>query len=517
MASFYEELNQRDAVSDERENSESRKKMDQWIFYSLLVLIGFMPLIVMANVQEVISPLISNVDVLSSGIKGDLFTHYKALMLLIVTLFVSALFLGKIFFMGGTIRKTYLNYVLGVFVVAIVVSTIASPNTSIALNGQYNHSDGAISWLCYVALLFIAMNIEYPKNVIKYIVYTMMPFVYINLYIITMNFYGKDLLQNAWAQSLVSIMLPEGSSISEGSALVGTLNQWNYMSGMFAMMTVMYLAWAVTSQKWVDNIVGAVTASAAIIVMFMSVSTSGFLTVLVVGAVILVAALLTKKKGQAVVSLAIFFLIAAPVFHVLAEKDYRVWTESFGFFTEKNPYMEEVTALLNTTNVAHASKEVLELPVLPERATAAGSGRTYIWDKTLDLVGNRAILGYGNDTLIYNFPHYSLDARSGMKDENTITDKPHNQFVGVLYGFGIFGLVALVMLVVATGIAAFRAIIKKAWAELVLALTILAYFSQSMFNDSLPASSGFTFVLIGILFAQQVIKSQENAVNGRNN
>lgn len=345
----------------------------------------------------------------------------------------------------------------------------------------------------------------------------MMPFVYINLYIITMNFYGKDLLQNAWAQSLVSIMLPEGSSISEGSALVGTLNQWNYMSGMFAMMTVMYLAWAVTSQKWVDNIVGAVTASAAIIVMFMSVSTSGFLTVLVVGAVILVAALLTKKKGQAVVSLAIFFLIAAPVFHVLAEKDYRVWTESFGFFTEKNPYMEEVTALLNTTNVAHASKEVLELPVLPERATAAGSGRTYIWDKTLDLVGNRAILGYGNDTLIYNFPHYSLDARSGMKDENTITDKPHNQFVGVLYGFGIFGLVALVMLVVATGIAAFRAIIKKAWAELVLALTIFTYFSQSMFNDSLPASSGFTFVLIGILFAQQVIKSQENAVNGRNN
>lgn len=142
------------------------------------------------------------------------------------------------------------------------------------------------------------MNIEYPKNVIKYIVYTMMPFVYINLYIITMNFYGKDLLQNAWAQSLVSIMLPEGSSISEGSALVGTLNQWNYMSGMFAMMTVMYLAWAVTSQKWVDNIVGAVTASAAIIVMFMSVSTSGFLTVLVVGAVILVAALLTKKKDR---------------------------------------------------------------------------------------------------------------------------------------------------------------------------------------------------------------------------
>lgn len=518
MTSFYEELRKSDAISDEKENAQSRASIDKWIFRLLLFLIGFMPLIVMANVEQVISPLVSNIEVLSSGTKGDLFTHYKALVVVIITAITGAMLLAKVLFMGGTIRKTYLNYVLGVFVVAIVVSTIASPNISIALNGQYNRSDGAISWLCYVALLFIAMNIEYPKNVVKYIMYTMMPFVFINLYIITMNFYGKDLLVNSGSmQKLVSLFLPEGANISEGSALVGTLNQWNYMSGMFAMMTVMYLAWAVTSEKWIDNIVGAVTASAAIIIMFMSISTSGFLTVLVIGTVILVAVLLNKKKVQALVALAIFFLIAAPVFHVLAEKDYRVWTESFGFFTENNPYMEEVTALLNPTNVAHASEEVLELPVLPERATAAGSGRTYIWDKTLDLVWNRAILGYGNDTLIYNFPHYSLDARSGMNDENTITDKPHNQFVGVLYGFGIFGLIALVMLAVAAGIAAFKTIIKKAWSEMALALTVLAYFSQSMFNDSLPASSGFTFVIIGILFAQQFIKSQENTVNGRNN
>ena len=234
MTSFYEELHKSKKYSDEKENTQSRVNVDKWIFRLLLFLIGFMPLVVMGNIEEIISPIISNLDILSSGIKGDLFTHYKAWIVLIITIITGVLLLVKFLFMDGTIRKTYLNYVLGIFVVVIVVSTVVSPNISIALNGQYNRSDGAISWLCYVALMFIAMNIEYPKNVVKYIMYMMMPFVFINLYIITMNFYGKDLLQNSWAQSVVSIMLPEGANISEGSQLLGTLNQWNYMSGMFA-------------------------------------------------------------------------------------------------------------------------------------------------------------------------------------------------------------------------------------------------------------------------------------------
>ena len=151
--------------------------------------------------------------------------------------------------MNGSIKKTWLNYVLGVFAIAIIVSTIFSPNISIAINGMYNRSDGAISWICYIALMFIAMNICYPKNVINYIMYMLMPFVYINLFIITTNFYGKDLLQNDIVSRIVMSTLPEGSSLGENSQLLGTLNQWNYMSGMFAMMTVMYLAWAVTSKK----------------------------------------------------------------------------------------------------------------------------------------------------------------------------------------------------------------------------------------------------------------------------
>lgn len=511
MSSFYDSI-----LNDEAEDLQSRKSIDKWIFRLFLVLLGVIPLIVLANMEEVVSPLISNIDILSSGTKGELFTHYKALFVVIITIIVSLLFLTKIFFMNGTIRKTFLNYVLGAFVIAIVVSTILSPNITTSLNGQYNRSDGAISWLCYVALMFIAMNIEYPKHVIRYIMYAMIPFVYINLYIMTMNFYGKDLLQKEWVQKLVSITLPEGASIGEGSQLLGTLNQWNYMSGMFAMMTVMYLAWAVTSKKWLETIVGAVTASASIAVMFMSISTSGFLTVVVLIPLIIIAMFRTEKKNQPLIAFATFLIIATPVFHILADKNERVWAESIGFFVDKNPYGEEVTALFENKNVAYASDEVLELPVLPERGISAGTGRTYIWDKTLELVKERAILGYGADSLMYNFPHYNIDARASMWDEHTITDKPHNTYIGALYGFGIFGFLAVVIVLVMVGIKTLKSMIAKSWGVFILAITSLAYFTQAMFNDSLPSMSAVAWLFIGMMFAMIFSKNEETLTDGRN-
>lgn len=91
-----------------------------------------------------------------------------------------------------------------------------------------------------------------------------------------MNFYGHDLLQNSAVSKFVKLFLPEGADITEGSILVGTLNQWNYMSGMFAIMTVMYLTAAVLERTIGRAIGHLVVAIMSIAVMFMSISTSGF-------------------------------------------------------------------------------------------------------------------------------------------------------------------------------------------------------------------------------------------------
>lgn len=522
MTSFYEELRKNDSISDEKENAQSRATIDKWIFRILLFLIGVMPLIVLANVEEILSPLISNVDMLSSGMKGDLFTHYKSFLIIIVTVIITLMFLTKVFFMGGTIRKTPLNYVLGVFVLAIIVSAITSPNISIALNGQYNRSDGALSWLCYVALMFIAMNIEYPKNVIRYITYTMMPFVYINLFIITMNFYGKDLLQQAWLQKLVSIALPEGASIAANSELVGTLNQWNYMSGMFAIMTGMYLAWAVTSEKWSELVVGSITATATIAVVFMSISTSGFLTLVVTLPFILAIIFKLSSKKKGLIALIMFVVLSIIPLHILSEKNPRVWDESIGFFISINPYAEEVVDETARSNPdfrfelfkkVAASETPVVLPVLPESQLAFGTGRGYIWEKTIDLIKERAILGYGMDSYVYNFPHNNIDSRAGMQTETIIVDKAHNIYLAVLYGMGIFGGIAFLLLMAFNAITLVKSIFSKNTNNviLILGVAVMAFSVQALFNDSLPGITAVLFVFLGLMFGSQKKKSDNLA------
>lgn len=513
MTSFYEELHPKSSLSDEKENIQSRASVDKWIFRLLLILIGMTPLIVMANIEEVISPLISNTSILVSGMKGELFTHFKALFSTVITLIIGALFLAKVFLMGGSIRKSIMNYPLIIFAVVLVISTIASPNISIALNGVYNRSDGAVSWLCYIALMFIAMNIEYPKKALNHVLYSLYPFVIINLFIVAMNFYDRDLLQYKWIKSFVSMTLPEGGAISEGSQLVGTLNQWNYMSGMFAIMTVLFLTIAILEKNMPKSLGHLIISVISITVMFMSISTSGFLTVSISLPVVLFIAFKSEEKMRSFTLIAIFLIAIIPIFHVLASKDSRVWVESIGFIVKQNPYEEEVVNTSSESNnkqiewmqKVYAAKE-FELPVLPERGVSFGSGRGYIWNETLQLVKERPLLGYGNDTLVYNFPHYKLESRAGLWDENTIVDKPHNVYLGVLYGNGIIGFSALMMIIVISLVVFFINLLQSKQSNIpvyVLGVAITAYSIQAMFNDSLPGITVVAFIFIGMMISMQ--------------
>ncbi|MGE7110717.1 O-antigen ligase family protein [Lysinibacillus sp. NPDC047702] len=520
MSKFYEKV----AYRDTEEDIQSQKSVDKWIFGLLLIVIGFVPLIVMASVVEVQSPMVTNVSALTGGTKGDLFTHYKALAVLVITVLAGIMFLAKILFMNGKVRKTKLNYTIGAFAVAIVLSTIFSPNISIALHGQYNRTDGAISWLCYLALFFIAMNIDYPKKVLNYVLYSLYPFVVINLFIITMNFYGNDLLQKAAVKKLVMVFLPAGANIGEGSILVGTLNQWNYMSGMFAIMTVMFLAAAVLEKSIGQAIGHLVIAVMSIAVMLMSISTSGFLTVSMMMLVILFAALRSEKKVQSFAIIVVFLVASAPVFHVLANKDAHVWTESIGFVLKSNPYVKEeptpATSLNSNIEFDWMTKayaaEKFELPVLPERGTSAGSGRAYIWGKGIDLVKERPLFGYGLDTFMYNFPHYALDARAGMYDENTITDKPHSMYVGWLYGTGIIGFLCAIVILAISIFTPLRDAIKNNQSIIwILGVAWGAYLIQALFNDSLPGISAVMWAIGGIGLAM-TFKNKEQ-LNGRDN
>lgn len=497
-------------VSDEEEDIQSRKSIDKWIFRLLMGLIGVMPLIILASMEEVVSPLISSINTLQSGMKGELFTHFKSLFLLIITIVVSIMLLVKLFFMNGTIRKSPINYLLGIFGIAIIVSTIMSPNITIALNGQYNRSDGAITWLCYLTLMFVVMNIDFPKYFVHSIMYTMMPFVFINLYIITMNFYGNDLLRKEWVQRIVTSTLPEGSALTEGSVLLGTLNQWNYMSGMFGILTILYLTAAIIIEKGKAKYIYLIMSLLTMAILLMAMSASGFFTLICLIPFIIWFVIKSNKKVVTTILFLIFCIMSVGEIHILSQQDPKVWNESIGFFYKgENPYAEtinnEVSSLQNNSKSdsgffisnAYASDQPLVLPVLPEAAWTAGTGRIYIWKETLELVADRPLFGYGLDSLLYHFPHYNLEAQANL-NEFTIVDKPHNIYMGVLYGTGFLGFIAFLGIVLFSLKGALLTIIRPN-SIAVLAMAWLAFLIQALFNDTTPAIMAIVFILAGII------------------
>ncbi len=525
MTSYYNARNV-EILRDEEEDRQSRRKADRWIFRLLLLAVAFVPLLVGGYVKDVLSPHITSIGLLMSGSKGDMFTHYKAVALMIITLIAIVLLLSKVFFMNGEIRKTKLNWFIGLFMVAIVISTLLSPSKTIALWGQYNRSDGAISYLCYLTLFFVALNIQYPKKALHYVMYSLYPFVLINFVFITMNFKGHDAMTYPAVQKAMSLFLPEGASLDENSLLIGTLNQWNFMSGMFAIVTVMYLAWAIIDTNKIRSVVNMIVANIALAVMLMSISTSGFFTLVVLTPFLIVLVFKAANRKMAALVLIVFFVLCVPTLHVLASDDPRVWNESIGFIIKKNPYEKEKEAAASVTDRysfsfehrAYAADNHFELPKLPESGVSAGSGRMYIWGKTFELTMKRPAFGYGMDTLMYHFPHYNIDARAGLSSETNIVDKPHSMYVGIFYGTGIVGLLGFLGIAVITSLMALKAIFTQKYnVAAVFGIAWLAFLVQALFNDTLPGTAAPLWTLVGMMVAYMYTnKEGKELSDGRN-
>lgn len=496
---------------DIEEDQQSQKRIDKWIFFILILTIILVPLLIGGHVSEVISPLIANVDQLESGKKIDMFTFLKSIALIIFTMAAVTLFLYKLFFLDYRLPKRPILWFFAIFILAIILATMFSSTKTIALYGQYNRSDGGLSYICYVLLMFVAMHITYPKRIVEYILYAFYPLVIINFILITMNFTGHDALNYDRISTALTIFTP-GIEFGEGSNLLGTLNHGNYMSGMFSIISVMYISWIVIDKNNLRRLLNFFIALLSVSTMLMALSTSGFLTLICVTPFILWLAIKSINKRMAILSIVIFFAFTAGILHVLSLHNSKVWDESIGFLVSNNPYIVEQQvsstnnqkwdSLLFLESKAYAADSSFVLPTLPESGIGAGSGRIFIWENTIKLTLERPLLGYGLDTLIYNFPQGHIDLRANLETGSVIIDKPHNVYIGVLYGTGIIGFIGFIGIVILSVLASLKVILRyNASSGLVVTLSIawFSYLFQSLFNDTLPGTAAPLWIVAGIM------------------
>lgn len=174
------------------------------------------------------------------------------------------------------------------------------------------------------------------------------------------------------------------------------------------------------------------------------------------------------------------------------------------FFNLKNEKKLEVinyrTAdAVNPVNAEHIGFEGKE---------KIGSSRGYIWSRTLPLLKNCLITGYGPDTYAYIFPQNDYLAKyysyQDFGEGFYITvDKPHNLYLQIFFSNGLIALIAFLAIVIFYLVDCFRlyALRKEYRSEQIMGaavmLGIVGYLAAGLFNDSVVHVAPVFWILLG--------------------
>jgi len=133
-----------------------------------------------------------------------------------------------------------------------------------------------------------------------------------------------------------------------------------------------------------------------------------------------------------------------------------------------------------------------------ERHLSAGSGRAYIWSRTLPLIKKHLLFGSGADTFMLVFPQNDYAGKySCGSNLNIVFDKAHNMYLNMIICTGIVSCIAFIILIAMTLKKAFTTESNNILA-LVLAAGIIGFMVAGLFNDSNVCIMPIFFSFLGV-------------------
>lgn len=134
-----------------------------------------------------------------------------------------------------------------------------------------------------------------------------------------------------------------------------------------------------------------------------------------------------------------------------------------------------------------------------------GSGRGYIWSRTIPMMKNTFFIGYGPDTYALEFPQNEFLAKYyALNNPQIIVDKPHNLYLQIGINNGVIALLGFIILISAyIGSSLKMYIFKLCYTNgeilgVVNMLAVAGYLAAGIFNDSNVSVSPIFWVLLGV-------------------
>ncbi len=195
----------------------------------------------------------------------------------------------------------------------------------------------------------------------------------------------------------------------------------------------------------------------------------------------------------------------------------------FLWFTENSSSYLTFQVFDNQIKMVHPKTDVIINPVNAEAIgfkgkEKLGSSRGYIWSRTLPLLKNCLIVGYGADTFAYNFPQTDFLAKyySYAEGFNITVDKPHNLYLQIFHDNGLVALLCFLLICGLYIIDCFRLYsFKKHYSNgqicgCAVMLGIIGYLAAGVFNDSVVSVAPVFWILLGAGCALNVINRKED-------
>ena len=137
-----------------------------------------------------------------------------------------------------------------------------------------------------------------------------------------------------------------------------------------------------------------------------------------------------------------------------------------------------------------------------------GSGRGYVWSRTLPLLKETIWIGNGPDTLPFYFPQDDYIGKlNNFGKVNVVVDKPHNFYLQVAHDSGFISLIALLLFFASYFIHSLRLyFFNKSESFIVnigkiIMCSVLGYLIAAIFNDSVVYVAPYFWILLGAGFA----------------
>lgn len=182
--------------------------------------------------------------------------------------------------------------------------------------------------------------------------------------------------------------------------------------------------------------------------------------------------------------------------------------------TPKCGFRMDQTGNLTLTNHWNFADVVIETPpsIGFKGKERLGSGRGYIWSRSLPMLKDTILLGYGPDMYMLEYPQHDFWGKyKGLSDPFVCVDKPHNTYLQIWINQGFPAFLAFVIL---CGTYILHSLKLYAFKHtytlteglgLAFMLAIVGYLGASFFNDTTLSVTPLFWALLGAGMAYNVI------------